>query len=107
VRSLVGKRPVQPEDFDDGKVLSKFVKNCLRFQERTLSETMATHDSRKYMPQVPDEQLKPYALVSPYFYMTETRYKKWLPIFVDAIKIAQDEYQGVKLFASLVLSQVS
>ena len=50
-------------------------------------------------------ELRPYALVAPYFYMTESTYRQWLPVCIRAIGFARAETEGARLFASVVLSQ--
>jgi len=54
---------------------------------------------------VPREELQPYALVAPYFYMTETTYKQWLPVATRAIALAKEHYPNARIFASFVVSQ--
>src|ERR1043166_3384868 len=102
--NIVGDRPLLPADLQDDGVMVNFTKMCLAFQKTILSEAMASNDVIKYVGG-DTESLRPYALVAPYFYMTETTYKQWLPVAVRAIRFSQNERNGMKLFASVVISQ--
>jgi hypothetical protein len=102
--ATVGKRPVRPADFENEEVLRQFVRNCLHFQNRQLADLMAGSDAMKYLDDDP-AALHPYALISPYFYMTETTYRHWLPVTVRAARVAREEYGEARLFASVVVSQ--
>jgi hypothetical protein len=103
--STVGKRPILPEDFANDVVLREFVRRCLDFQSRRLADLMRDSDAMKYLEEDEVPDLEPYALVAPYFYMTETTYEDWLPVAVRAGRHAKAEYPQAKLFASVVLSQ--
>jgi hypothetical protein len=100
----VGKRPLLPRDLQDDEILASFTKNCLAFQKGKLSEAMANNDVVKYVTSN-EEELRPYALIAPYFYMTESTFKEWLPVCQRAIRFAGNESNGTPLFASVVISQ--
>jgi hypothetical protein len=104
-QSTVGKRPILPEDFANDTVLREFVRHCLHFQSRRLADLMRDSDAMKYLEEDETPVLEPYALVAPYFYMTETTYEDWLPVAVRAARHAKTEYPQANLFASVVLSQ--
>lgn len=104
-QGTVGKRPILPEDFANDAVLREFVRRCLRFQSRQLAALMTNSDAMKYLEEDEAPVFEPYALVAPYFYMTETTYEDWLPVAVRAARHAKAEYPQAKLFASVVLSQ--
>lgn len=108
VSSLVGKRPILPKDFDDKPTFRAFVKNCLDFQSQALVEQMQENSTIKYLldedGNVP-ESLMPKALVAPYFYLTETTLKSWLPIMVRAAEIAKELQGNRQIFGSVVISQ--
>lgn len=107
IETFVGTKPVQPKDFGDKRVLKDFVYNVLKFQKEYLSNLMADSDVNKKYLEHTEEDLKPYCLVAPYFYMTESTYNLWLPIIVDALKISKefDEFSSCKIFSSIVVSQ--
>jgi len=105
IQGTVGKRPILPDDFADNTVLRGFVRRCLHFQSRRLADLMANSDAMKYLEEDEAPVLEPYALVAPYFYMTETTYEDWLDVGVRAARHAKAEYPDAKLFASVVLSQ--
>lgn len=108
--SIAGRRPVLPKDFKDDRVLAGFVDGCLAFQERTLALSMAKNDVMKYIldfepEETPQSVGAPYALIAPYFYITETTMREWLPICIRAIRMARRKYPDRRLFASVVISQ--
>lgn len=100
---VVGRRPIIPRDLQDAGILRDLVGNCLRFQDQTLSQVMANSDAMKYLG--PSTQLSPVALVAPYFYMTETTYREWLPICIAAMREARVLYPARQLFTSVVVNQ--
>ena len=102
--NIAGKRPLLPRDLTKDETLAGLTRNCLNFQKTILSEAMASNDVVKYVTTNADE-LRPYALVAPYFYMTEATYKEWLPVCVRAMRFARAGCNGLPLFASIVLSQ--
>jgi hypothetical protein len=101
---IVGRRPLLPRDLTQDEHLAGLTRNCLNFQESILTQAMASNDVVKYVTTDANE-LRPYALVAPYFYMTEATYRQWLPVCIRAIRFARDECEGARLFASVVLSQ--
>lgn len=102
--SKVGNQPIVPEDFSDPKVIYSFVDKCLNFQNSILADAMAKSDSMKYL-KAEKIILSPYALVVPYFYMTETTINEWLDINVKAVQYALDKHPEEKIFTSIVVSQ--
>jgi hypothetical protein len=109
-QSIVGKRPALPKDFKDDAVLSALVNKCLDFQDSRLASSMAKSDVMKYFfdPDMgaPSQPVgAPYALVAPYFYITETSVDEWLPVCVRAARMARQLYPDRRLFVSVVVSQ--
>lgn len=107
IEAYVGTKPVQPKDFADRNVLKTFVYSVLKFQKDYLSKIMSDSDVNKKYLEHTEEDLKPYCLVAPYFYMTESTYKYWLPLMEDALKISREfeEFSSCKIFSSIVVSQ--
>ena len=66
---------------------------------------MSDSASMKYLLDLSPEDLKPYAVISPYFYMTETSINRWLDVNVMAAKLASNYKNSCKLFVELVISQ--
>jgi hypothetical protein len=91
----VGKRPLLPDDIDDQGNLEKFVERY-----------MATSDLAKYLDDLSSE-LPPYALVAPYFFLTETTLDDWLHINARAAEIASvmAKDSKSKCFAAIVVNQ--
>lgn len=105
--SALGHRPLLPKHLADDSVLRDFVHNCIDFQATHLANYMIASDAAKYFDE--DEAAKPpYAVVSPYFYITESTIDGWLPIMVRAAQIAREyisEDVPYKLFGAIVVSQ--
>ena len=88
---LVGRSPVLPADFDDDDYFGNSSSVACIFRIENLQYLMAESDAMKYLDVQPAE-LRPYALIPPYFYMTEATYKVWLPVAIRAIEAARAEY---------------
>lgn len=101
----VGSRPIVPEDLANEKILNGFTDRCVAFQESSLSKAMKKNDAFKYFPDLSDDQLKPYAIVAPYFYMSETSLSKWLERNTAMAKRTVEQNPGRKVFCSVVVSQ--
>jgi len=105
ISTLVGSRPLLPKHFEDRKVLGAFTERCVEFQLDHLRSFMKEADAAKY---VDDEIKPPYAVVVPYFFLTETTYADWLPICIDAAKQTcanVGDGGGPKVFTAVVVSQ--
>ncbi len=104
VSSRVGKVPLQPEHLEGKKVLEKFVERCLAFQASQLKDQMEEAKAAKYLDG--DGEFHPWAMVAPYFYLTETTLEDWLPTNIKAAQIAIDMIPDrSKRYAALVVSQ--
>lgn len=102
IKSIVGNRPIRPPDFKDNSILTSFVKNCLKFQKDIISTSMENNESIKYI--LPTKiNLLPYALIAPYFYMTETSIDKWIEINLEAVNIANSSNNN--LFAFILIDK--
>jgi len=106
VSSSLGKKPVLPSAFNDKGLLQGFTQRCIDFQFNKLTLFMKDSDAAKYLDH--DEiEVHPYAVVAPYFYMTETSLDDWLQVNVDcashAVKVQSDGRS--KIFASVVIDQ--
>jgi hypothetical protein len=104
LREHAGTRPLLPSDFKSGAALQKVVTQCLDFQQTQLANSMATTDAMKYLDET-EESLRPYALVAPYFYMTETTLDRWLPVCSEVAGIAASSSSGNRVFSAVVVSQ--
>lgn len=105
INKLVGKRPIQPKDFEDKEVLKEFVNNCLNFQAGQLTDKMIDSDTNKKYLNRKKEELTPYALITPYFYIEETTIDNWLPIQSDFIKYSIEYRTKQKIFTSIVVDK--
>ena len=102
---IVGSKPVTPDDFDDRNKVKDMVTQCIDFQRKKLQTSKSVNAVSKYLSDN-ETNLNPYALVAPYFYLTEINYKDWLPI----MKICWDESSNIqetqeKLFVAIVISK--
>lgn len=104
IAKYVGKHPVLPKHFENDEVLREFTKNCVKFQRDHLKGYMQENDAAKYLDD--RECSPPYAVVAPYFYLTETTYQQWLPVVKRAAGFAR-EFVGsdTKVFTSVVVGQ--
>jgi len=105
ISHIVGDRPIQPKDFRDKGLLKDFVINCLDFQLKQLSERMLDSDTNKKYLNFKNEELCPYALITPYFYMEETTLDDWLPIQTEIIRLALEQKNSQKLFTAVVIDK--
>lgn len=109
VGKLVGRRPVLPGHFKDDEVLRGFTERCLRFQMEHLVGFMKASDAAKYLD-ASECQAPPYAVIAPYFFLSETTVDDWLPVCTRALSSAAAVLSSrggavPKLFASVVVSQ--
>lgn len=104
IKDIVGKRPLFPRDLTEN--LNEFVDSCIKFQKTHLSSLMANRDSNKYLLFASDDlTLTPYALVAPYFYMTEFTAKDWLSVLIKSAQRAKEIEPNYKVFSAIVVSR--
>ncbi len=100
----VGKRSISPEDFQNKNERKKMVDCCINFQRNKLQQSGETNDISKYLSQT-ESQLRPYAIIPPYFFLTEINYKDWISVMkkclIDALDLKQSDE---RLFVSIVIS---
>ena len=101
---LLGLRPLLPQHISEDDVLSRFVERCITFQQSILSVAMHEADAMKYV-MVDEPTVTPYAILAPYFYLTETNCDQWLPIQMKACQMARDQIGDAKLYAGFVVSR--
>ncbi|MCK6444963.1 MAG: hypothetical protein L6Q99_01085 [Planctomycetes bacterium] len=104
ILSLAGKRPLRPKDLAGG-ALSDVVKNCVAFQREYLPANMKETDAAKYLEDQATQE--PYAVVAPYFFLTEATVDHWLPLCVDSVRLTRAAVppDGPRVFGSVVVSQ--
>lgn len=103
IEKQAGKRPLRPSDLDP-KTLEALVASCLTYQRDYLPRHMATSDAAKYLED--DATQPPYALVAPYFFITESTVERWLPVCISAIRSAKaGAKRGERVFGAVVVSQ--
>lgn len=100
---IVGEEPLRPRVLADKSATRDFVKRCLDFQREQLARPMAEADALKYLD--PGTDLRPFALVAPYFYMTETTLGQWIPVSRLCVEMALDLKGECRLFACIVVGQ--
>lgn len=105
VSGTCGSHPLLPDDLSDEGKLSEFVERCLAYQTTHLASYMLNTDAAKYLED--DEVVvPPYAVVAPYFFMSETTVDDWLPLNIKCLEHALSCRRGeAKLFASIVIDQ--
>ncbi len=105
VDETVGQRPLRPSDLNGPGVLEGFVERCLAFQRDHLRRCMSDTGAAKYLD--PDErEVPPYALVAPYFFMSETTVDDWIDLNISCAEEAVTQVSGEhRVFASVVLDR--
>ncbi len=104
ISDIVGKAPLLPEDLSDPQDLEALVARTLDYQANRIAKQMIESDAAKYMGD--DDELHPYALVAPYFFLTEATLDEWLPLNVRAAQIASEYVKKPKrCFAAVIVDQ--
>lgn len=106
VSASIGEDALLPSVFRSDRVLEAFVRRCVDFQLQWLPKFMKEADAAKYLDD--DEKSQPpHAVVSPYFYLTETTLDDWLPVIVRAASIASKfgAAEGFAVLAGVVVGQ--
>jgi hypothetical protein len=98
---LVAEKALAPDDVTDETVQS-LVERCLGFQENILAKAMEDSDANKYLEKTATE-LRPQALVAPYFYMTDAMADEWLEINVKLAKCAVAAGRDLPVYAGVVI----
>lgn len=105
VVELVGERQVLPEDFLNNDVLQEFVHKCMHFQRNQLADYMKSSSATKYMDDV-NSEISPYAIIAPYFFLTETTIDSWLDVNKRAVELALENLEeNENCFAATVISR--
>jgi len=101
----LGQGSIKPEKLDsDSKEIDLFSKKVLAFQRDHLRQKMLESEVAKYLDE--KEIKSPFALIAPYFYMTETTYSKWIRINAKCIKSSKSHLESnEKLFAEIVVDK--
>jgi len=104
VASAAGVRPVLPEHFSPD-MRSAFVDRVLGFQQTVLPTTMEGSEANEYLGHSVND-LQPYALLAPYFFLTETAIDEWLDVNRSlAVAAVAQKPPGARIFVPLVLSK--
>lgn len=104
VSEIVGINPLLPKHLADDQVLERLVNQTLNYQVNQIARYMQESDAAKYMDD--EDELHPYALVAPYFFLTEATVDEWLPLNVRAAQIASTLVDsGKKCFAAVIVDR--
>ncbi|MDJ1360142.1 hypothetical protein ACVSLK_24495 [Pseudomonas aeruginosa] len=101
----LGSRPLAPKDFTE-KNIRKYTEKALEFQRCFLHDYMINSEVAKYFDE--DEvKREPYALVAPYFYLTDINHECWTEISIKLLRIARNytSEKEKKLFCNLVINK--
>lgn len=104
-RKMVGVEPLLPDALlKSPRLVQDFVGRCLEFQSSQIAKPMSQSDALKYFDG--PVNLRPYALVAPYFFMTETTLSRhWIPVNKACIEAAISLKGRHRLYAAIVVSQ--
>ena len=101
----VGDKPINHSDFTNENRRKKMVENCIKFQRTKLKKSKTKADVDKYLSEA-EQTLEPYALITPYFYLTEISYKEWLDVMKKCLlDVLNIKTQKEKVFVSIVISK--
>ncbi|OEC32727.1 hypothetical protein SAMN05216600_11812 [Pseudomonas cuatrocienegasensis] len=103
----LGQRALQASDFEKAD-LAAYTKNVLEFQRCYLHKYMEKSDVAKYLDD--DEiQREPYALIAPYFYLTDVNNEEWIPLTLELLhhakNYANENSLKPKIFSNLVINK--
>jgi len=106
VRSRVGEQAVLPGHFsaDPGRA-AEFCRRVIDFQLTTIENQARDKDFWKYLSYLGVTEMRPAAVIAPYFWMTPGTAEQWLPVNTEFIRCASGIVAGVPLFAQLVVSR--
>lgn len=107
ITDILGKRALSPTDLDSSNT-KKFVESVLNFQSCFLHNYMEKSDVAKYLDD--GEKLRiPYALIAPYFYLTDVNFDQWAKLSYELLILAKDvaREKGYtsKIFYNLVINK--
>jgi hypothetical protein len=116
VASRVGQalQSLLPGDFRDRRTLQGFCERVLSFQWDAVERETTKADVSKYYRYLfqskgirPSPSFRPSVLVAPYFYLTETTMRSWMPVNIQCARLAQSwaARVGVPLAVQVVISR--
>jgi hypothetical protein len=98
--------PLKPSHLEDASFRAEFVERVIRFQHEFLPLWMSKAEENDYL-QLQPQELVPYAVVAPYFYLNESNFNRWFDVnrflIEDSIRYAKKI--GARLFVPLVISR--
>ena len=99
-------KPITPLEFNNEAQRKNMVSRCIDFQRTELQNFNLKKEIDKYLSEK-ERTLSPYALVAPYFYLTEgNNYKEWLNLMKQCVSDALAlRKEGEKLFCAVVISK--
>lgn len=105
VVDILGARALKLEDFG-AESLRVYTRRVLEFQRCFLHDYMEERDVAKYF-EADELKREPYALIAPYFYLTDVNYNEWHDISVGMLREAclYARETSKKVFCSLVISK--
>jgi len=105
VSSIVGTKPLLPSAFEDESVVHHFSERCVSFQCNQLTSYMKQSDAAKYLDD--SDIAPPYAVIAPYFFMTETTLSDWLRVNIACAEHVASRRGDLesKVFAAVVVDQ--
>ena len=110
----VEKRSILYNDFlgKSGEIfLHELSENVINFQLNTIqNQSLENSEYGEYIQyelssNTQTVNLKPFALIPPYFYMTENTVDNWIPHNTKAIKYCKEKFQGESIYAQIVINK--
>ena len=103
--SRAGKGPLSPTDLSGNAVVEALVERCVDFQCNQMTGYMKVSKAAKYLDES-EVIVSPYAVIAPYFYMTETTWREWLRVNEEAARCTRALVgKDMRVFGSIVISK--
>lgn len=111
---VTGKRSLKYSDFNDDEgalFLDELCQNVIDFQLNTVkNESTENSEYGEYIEYDIESNsstlnLEPFALIAPYFYMTENTLEHWLPHNINSIRISKQKFTDKKIYAQIVIDK--
>jgi len=115
--SLAKKRKISFSDFTSEESKINFVENVSKFQVEAITNKLSSQEEAEYVQyaikdtdsNLSERDLKPAAIVAPYFFISGNDYKHWLDLNIDLVnktkKYSTEKCGSMPVVAQLVVSR--
>ncbi len=102
IKSVLGKRGVQPDDFSASRDVEDFCLRVLTFQKSIIINQIKENDEDKYIAYT---HQTPCMIIAPYFYMNSVTFDYWFDVnmqFIDQSCLLEDK---IPVFGYILISK--